>query len=92
MVQIVMKTSEQCDGDADFETMCSLTPVESYVAMYGVMIGGVEISSISDLSPLVIALIIAATVRTAIHRLVSYNSMCVLSSHVHLPRPFSSLV
>lgn len=41
--------------------MCSLAPVESYVAMYGLMIGGIEISAIGEFSPLVIALFIVAT-------------------------------
>jgi hypothetical protein len=55
------QTSGQCDGERDFETLCSLTPAESYVAMYGVMINGVEISAIGDLSPLTIILFIFAT-------------------------------
>ncbi|KAL3794639.1 hypothetical protein HJC23_010067 [Cyclotella cryptica] len=61
MIQIVTKTSNQCDGDADFETLCSLTPVQSYVAMYGIMIGGMEMSSLAEFSPLVIVLFISAT-------------------------------
>lgn len=55
------QTSGQCDGERDFETLCALTPVESYVAMYGVMIGGAEMSAIGNLSPLLIILFIFAT-------------------------------
>lgn len=40
--------------------MCALTPVQSYVAMYGLMIGGVDISSVGNFSPLVIFLFIVA--------------------------------
>jgi len=42
MIDIVKKTSGDCDyvdgeADNDLETFCSLTPLQSYLAMYGVV-------------------------------------------------------
>jgi len=64
MIDIVKKTSGECDnvdGDMDLEAFCSLTPLQSYLAMYGVMIGGMEISSLEGSSPLVSVLFVAAS-------------------------------
>ncbi|KAL7482462.1 hypothetical protein ACHAW6_008132 [Cyclotella cf. meneghiniana] len=61
MIQIVTKTSDQCEGDAEFETLCSLSPVQSYVAMYGIMIGGIDVTALVEFSPLVIILFMSAT-------------------------------
>ncbi|KAL7480283.1 hypothetical protein ACHAW6_005975 [Cyclotella cf. meneghiniana] len=54
MIQIVTKTSNQCDDDADFQTLCSLTPVQSYAAMWYVR--WVEMSSLAEFSPFLIFL------------------------------------
>lgn len=64
MIDIVKKTSGDCDGeemDSSLETFCSLTPLQSYLAMYGVMIGGMEISSLEGSSALVSLLFVAAS-------------------------------
>ena len=50
MIDIVKKTSGDCEyiegneTDDSIESFCSLTPLQSYLAMYGVMIGGMEVS------------------------------------------------
>ena len=67
MIDIVKKTSGDCDFvdgeemDSSLETFCSLTPLQSYLAMYGVMIGGMEISSLEGSSALVSLLFVAAS-------------------------------
>mmetsp|Transcript_1103 Transcript_1103/g.2297 ORF Transcript_1103/g.2297 Transcript_1103/m.2297 type:complete len:938 (-) Transcript_1103:62-2875(-) len=66
MIDIVKKTSGDCndvDGamDSSLETFCSLTPLQTYLAMYGVMIGGMEISSLEGTSALVSLLFVAAS-------------------------------
>jgi len=67
MIDIVKKTSGDCeniDGDEtddSIESFCSLTPLQSYLAMYGVMIGGMEISTLGSSSWEVSLLFVAAS-------------------------------
>lgn len=66
MIDIVKKTSGECndvDGamDSSLETFCSLTPLQTYLAMYGVMIGGFETSSLEGSSSIVSILFVTAS-------------------------------
>lgn len=62
MVDVVKKTSGDCDGLEDgYDTFCSLTPLQTYLAMYGIMLGGFEISSLEGTSALVSLLFVAAS-------------------------------
>ena len=43
MIDIVKKTSGECENvdgemDSSLETFCSLTPLQTYLAMYGIMV------------------------------------------------------
>ena len=68
MVDIVKKTSGECeyvDGelvDSSLENFCSLTPLQTYLAMYGVMIGGYEPGVLDGSSALVSLLFVGASV------------------------------
>ncbi|KAL7543156.1 hypothetical protein ACHAXR_013255 [Thalassiosira sp. AJA248-18] len=66
MIDIVKKTSGECDHfdgemDSGLEAFCSLTPLQSYLSMYAIMIGGYEISSLEGSSALVSLLFVAAS-------------------------------
>mmetsp|Transcript_35905 Transcript_35905/g.61257 ORF Transcript_35905/g.61257 Transcript_35905/m.61257 type:complete len:284 (-) Transcript_35905:294-1145(-) len=66
MVDIIKKTSGECeDFDAEeggsLEAFCSLTPPQAYLAMYAVMIGGVELESLEGSSAIVTLLFVAAS-------------------------------
>mmetsp|Transcript_1247 Transcript_1247/g.2827 ORF Transcript_1247/g.2827 Transcript_1247/m.2827 type:complete len:755 (+) Transcript_1247:1120-3384(+) len=60
MITIVKQTSGECDGD-DVSEICSSTQMQTYLLMYGVMIGGLEFESLSGSSVLVCILFVAAT-------------------------------
>ncbi|KAL9186107.1 hypothetical protein ACHAXT_005345 [Thalassiosira profunda] len=67
MVDIVKKTSGDCefaDGeevDSSLETFCSLTPLQTYLGMYGILIGAMEISQLDSTSALISLLLVAAS-------------------------------
>mmetsp|Transcript_38226 Transcript_38226/g.80420 ORF Transcript_38226/g.80420 Transcript_38226/m.80420 type:complete len:864 (+) Transcript_38226:37-2628(+) len=76
MVDIIKKTSGECedfDGqeDSSLEVFCSLTPLETYLAMYGVMIGGFDVGTLEGSSALVCLLLVAASVSVS-HHVVAY--------------------
>ncbi|KAL7463507.1 hypothetical protein ACHAXS_003867 [Conticribra weissflogii] len=60
MITIVKQTTGECDGD-NVSEICSSTQMQTYLLMYGVMIGGVEFESLSGSSVLVCILFVAAT-------------------------------
>ena len=63
MIDIVKKTSGECEGEIDssLETFCELTPLQSYLAMYGVMIGAMEVGTLDSPSALISLLVVAAS-------------------------------